>query len=60
METHIWGDDIAGKVKDWIYVSNLSLHQIIFGMGPRGILNIQINIGLYLALMNYYMFYREY
>ena len=36
METHIWGDDIAGKVKDWIYVSNLSLHQIIFGMGPRG------------------------
>ena len=36
METYIWGDDIAGKVKDWIYVSNLSLHQIIFGMEPRG------------------------
>ena len=35
METYIWGDDIAGKVKDWIYVSNLSLHQIIFGMEPR-------------------------
>ena len=25
METYIWGDDVAGKVKDWIYVSNLSL-----------------------------------
>ena len=36
METYIWGDDVAGKVKDWIYVSNLSLHQIIFGMEPRG------------------------
>ena len=36
METYIWGDDVAGKVKDWIFVSNLSLHQIIFGMEPRG------------------------
>ncbi|MDC0056927.1 cupin domain-containing protein [Alphaproteobacteria bacterium] len=36
METHIWGDDVTGKVKDWIYVSNSSLHQIIFGMEPRG------------------------
>ena len=32
METYMWGDDQAGKVKDWIYVSNDSLHQIIFGM----------------------------
>ena len=22
METYMWGDDEAGKVKDWIYVSN--------------------------------------
>ena len=36
MEIYIWGDNIAGKVKDWIYVSNLSWHQIIFGMEPRG------------------------
>ena len=32
METYMWGDDETGKVKDWIYVSNDSLHQIIFGM----------------------------
>ena len=36
METHMWGDEITGKVKDWIYVSNESLHQIIFGMEARG------------------------
>ena len=36
METHMWGDEITGKVKDWIYVSNKSLHQIIFGMEARG------------------------
>ena len=36
METHMWGDSITGKVKDWIYVSNDSLHQIIFGMEARG------------------------
>ena len=35
METHMWGDEITGKVKDWIYVSNKSLHQIIFGMKAR-------------------------
>jgi len=36
METYMWGDQVAGKVKDWIYVSNESLHQIIFGMEPGG------------------------
>ena len=32
MDTYMWGDEEAGNVKDWIYVSNESLHQIIFGM----------------------------
>ena len=32
----MWGDKITGKVKDWIYVSNESLHQIIFGMEAKG------------------------
>ena len=36
MDTYIWGDKEAGNVKDWIYVSNNSLHQIIFGMKPGG------------------------
>ncbi len=36
METYMWGDDKAGKVKDWIYVSNEDLHQIIFGIEPGG------------------------
>ena len=36
MDTYIWGDDQAGEVKDWIYVSNESLHQIIFGMESNG------------------------
>ena len=35
IKTHLWGDEISGKVKDWIYVSNLSLHQIIFGIEPK-------------------------
>ena len=32
MDTHMWGDKESENVKDWIYVSNESLHQIIFGM----------------------------
>ncbi len=36
MDTYIWGDEESGKVKDWIYVSNDSLHQIIFGIEPGG------------------------
>ena len=35
MQTYIWGDKDAGYVKDWIYLSNKKLHQIIFGMKPR-------------------------
>lgn len=31
---HTWGDDAAGKVDDWIYVSSSLLHTIIFGMDP--------------------------
>ena len=34
IETYMWGDEEAGKVKDWIYISNESLHQIIFGLEP--------------------------
>jgi hypothetical protein len=35
IKTHLWGDKEAGFVKDWIYVSNKSLHQIIFGLSAR-------------------------
>ena len=34
IKTHMWGDEISGYVKDWIYVSNKHLHQIIFGLKP--------------------------
>jgi quercetin dioxygenase-like cupin family protein len=33
---HLWGDPVAGEVADWIYVSSDKIHQIIFGLGPRG------------------------
>ena len=36
MQTYIWGDKEAGFVKDWIYLSNKNLHQIIFGMEAKG------------------------
>ena len=36
MDTYMWGDEEAGNVKDWIYVSNENLHQIIFGMEKGG------------------------
>ena len=36
MDPYMWGDEEAGSVKDWIYVSNESLHQIIFGMDSGG------------------------
>ena len=32
--THVWGDDDAGLVADWIYASTESLHMIIFGLAP--------------------------
>ena len=34
METYLWGDNESGNVRDWIFVSNESLHQIIFGIEP--------------------------
>ena len=34
IKIHMWGDEISGYVKDWIYVSNKHLHQIIFGLKP--------------------------
>lgn len=31
---HLWGDEEAGEVADWIYVSNDKIHQLIFGLSP--------------------------
>jgi len=33
---HLWGDDEAGRVADWIYLSNLNLHAIVFALPPDG------------------------
>ncbi len=33
---HMWGDEAAGNVADWIYVSNAKIHQIVFGMPVGG------------------------
>ncbi len=33
---HEWGDEEAGLVDDWIYVSSERLHTIVFGMPPGG------------------------
>jgi len=33
---HVWGDDEAGFVDDWIYVSSDRIHTIVFGMPPGG------------------------
>ena len=57
METYMWGGDEAGKVKDWIYVSNESLHQIIFGLEPGNNFKHSISIEQYLELMNFCMYY---
>ena len=35
MKIHKWGDEEAGYVDDWIYISNEKLHQIIFGLKPH-------------------------
>jgi mannose-6-phosphate isomerase-like protein (cupin superfamily) len=32
---HLWGDDAAGRVDDWIYVSSGRIHQLLFGL-PSG------------------------
>ena len=31
---HLWGDDAAGRVDDWIYVSTDRIHQLVFGIPP--------------------------
>jgi quercetin dioxygenase-like cupin family protein len=33
---HLWGDETAGNVADWIYVSNGKIHQIVFGLPVGG------------------------
>ena len=33
---HLWGDELAGEVADWIYVSSDKIHQLIFGLSPGG------------------------
>jgi mannose-6-phosphate isomerase-like protein (cupin superfamily) len=33
---HVWGDETAGEVTDWIYVSSDRIHQLIFGLPTRG------------------------
>ncbi len=33
---HTWGDEEAGFVEDWIYVSSQLIHTIVFGMPPGG------------------------
>jgi quercetin dioxygenase-like cupin family protein len=31
---HVWGDEEAGLVHDWIYVSSERIHAIVFGLQP--------------------------
>ena len=31
---HLWGDDAAGRIDDWIYISTDKIHQLVFGMAP--------------------------
>lgn len=33
---HLWGDEKAGEVADWIYVSSDRIHQLVFGLTPGG------------------------
>jgi len=33
---HLWGDDAAGRVADWIYVSSNDIHQLVFGLPAGG------------------------
>ena len=33
---HIWGDDLAGEVHDWIYASTAMIHCLVFGLAPGG------------------------
>jgi len=34
---HLWGDETAGEVADWIYISNDKIHQLVFGLPPGGV-----------------------
>ncbi len=31
---HLWGDDGAGEVSDWIYLSSDKIHHLVFGLAP--------------------------
>jgi len=31
---YLWGDEVAGEVADWIYVSSDKIHQLVFGLLP--------------------------
>ena len=33
---HIWGDDDAHHVADWIYTSTDRIHALVFGLAPGG------------------------
>jgi len=33
---HMWGDEEAGLVADWIYVSSGFIHALVFGLEPQG------------------------
>ena len=33
---HLWGNAEAGEVDDWIYVSSMKIHQLVFGLPPGG------------------------
>ena len=33
---HIWGDDEAHQVADWIYASTDRIHAMVFGLAPGG------------------------
>ena len=33
---HLWGDDEAGRVPDWIYVSSDKFHHLVFALPPGG------------------------
>ncbi len=34
--TYTWGDDGSGEVQDWLYVSSEKIHELVFGLPPRG------------------------
>jgi mannose-6-phosphate isomerase-like protein (cupin superfamily) len=33
---HLWGDEEAGRVPDWIYVSSDKIHHLVFALPPGG------------------------